>query len=304
MAVTETHVEATPERCFEVLSEPSSFAYWVVGSREIRDHDPNWPAVGSSFEHTAGVWPLKTKDHTVVEQVEANRSLRLRARARPFGTAFVTVTMEREGEGTRLRLEEEPADRVSRLLFNPAANRILHVRNEVSIERLRKLAEGTEEIPPEGPRRRSSRLSAVGAGFGRGALAGLVGGMAMTVSTIAEMKLTGREASRVPAKAVKRLLGVRRLNPNAERRATSVAHFATSGLTGAAWGAIVAAGTGRRRGAPLLFAIASVPDVVVVPTLGLARPPWRWSPADMARTVLHHGVYALATYTAFSRLEE
>jgi uncharacterized protein YndB with AHSA1/START domain len=308
MAVTETHVDATPERCFDVLRDARSFAYWVVGSRGIRGADPDWPAPGASFDHTAGVWPLKSKDHTVVEEVEPNRRLRLRAKARPFGTAFVTVTMEREGEGTRLRLKEEPADRVSRLLHNRFADRLLHARNEVSVERLRELAEGRTPIPHDGPGVARSRQEPPGrppiaaAGFGLGAAAGLVGGMAMSVSTVVEMKLTGRRPSAVPAKAVKRMLAIRRLGRAGERRTTATAHFLVAALTGGAWGAIAARRPGPARG-PALFAIAALPDAAIVPAMGLAEPPWRWSTADAGRTAVHHAVYAGVTYATFARLE-
>ena len=134
MATIETHVDAPAERCFEVLSDPRSYAYWVVGSRRIRDADVDWPAVGSKLHHTvaAGI-----QDHTEVEEVVPNRKLRLRAKVRPLGTAMVTVTMRPENGGATLCLEEGPADLASRLLFNPVADKLLHARNDVSIDRLR-----------------------------------------------------------------------------------------------------------------------------------------------------------------------
>lgn len=310
MAVVETHVDAPPERCFEVLSDPRSYAYWVVGSREIRDADPDWPAKGSKFHHTfeGGV-----RDHTVVEEVEPNRRLRLRAKARPFGTAFVTVTMRPENGGSAVTLEEAPADRVTRLLFNPVADRFLHTRNEDSIARLKELAEGAVPMPQgdldreavESPGRaeREGLPSEPAAGFGRGFLAGIAGGVAMSASTVAEMRLTGRGASDVPARAVERIFAIRRLGEDAEPRVTTAAHFAVSALTGAAWGALAAAGMPRGLRLPLLYGMAAAPDAGVVPAMGLAPPPWRWPSADVARTVGHHAVFAAVTYAVFSRLE-
>jgi uncharacterized protein YndB with AHSA1/START domain len=311
MAVVESHVDAPPERCFEVLSDPRSYAYWVVGSREIRAADPDWPAPGSKFHHTVAGG---LEDHTVVEEVEPNRRLRLRAKARPFGTAFVTVTMNGSNGGSLLRLEEEPADQLTKLLFNPVLDRLLHVRNIGSIERLKELAEG--DVPmPAGPLDRSPgeggsdpvsagrRVANPIAGLGCGLLAGLAGGLAMSASTLAEMRLTGRGPSEVPAEAVKRIFGIRKLGETAERRLTTTAHFAVSGLTGAAWGTIAAAGLPRQLRAPLLYAMAASPDAAVVPAMGLAPPPWRWSAADLARTVGHHAVYTAVAHAAFARLE-
>jgi uncharacterized protein YndB with AHSA1/START domain len=310
MAIVETHVNASPERCFEVLSDPRSYAYWVVGSREIRDADPSWPARGSKFHHTfeGGI-----RDHTVVEEVEPNRRLRLRAKARPFGTAFVTVTMQPRNGGSVVSLEEEPADRLTRLFFNPLLDRLLHTRNEDSVARLKELAEGRVPMPEgdleEGAVESPGRAEREGvrpepaASFGRGLVAGLLGGVAMSASTIAEMRLTGREPSKVPARAVERLLAIRKLGAEGERRVTTVAHFGVSGLTGAAWGTMASAGLPRSLRTPLLYGIATAPDAVVVPAMGLAPPPWRWTPADVARTVGHHAVFTAVAAAAFSRLE-
>lgn len=311
MAVNETHVEAPPERCFEVLSDPRSYAYWVVGSRKVRAADPDWPAAGSRFHHTVsgGV-----EDHTVVEEVEPNRRLRLRARARPLGTAFVTVTMHPENGGSLLRLEEEPADRLTRLLFNPVLDRLLHTRNVGSVTRLKELAEGTVPIPSGQLGRATDagsgaaagalqRRADPAAGFGRGILAGLAGGVAMSASTIAEMRLTGRGPSKVPAKAIERLLGIRKLGRTGERRMTTAAHFVVAGSTGGAWGAIASAGLPRFLRMPLLYGIAAAPDAALVPAMGLAPPPWRWTRGDVARTAGHHAVFAAVTHAVFSRLE-
>ena len=37
----------SPSRVFEVLADPRSYAYWVVGAHKIRDADDGWPAVGT-----------------------------------------------------------------------------------------------------------------------------------------------------------------------------------------------------------------------------------------------------------------
>jgi uncharacterized protein YndB with AHSA1/START domain len=313
MATIETHVDAPAERCFEVLCDPRSYAYWVVGSRRIRDADADWPAVGSKLHHTvaAGI-----QDHTEVEEVVPNRKLRLRAKVRPLGTAMVTVTMRPENGATKLCLEEGPADLASRLLFNPVADKLLHARNEVSIDRLRKLAEETVTIPAdvrlpvssadveaanEEPGGRAGQSGAA-AGFGRGFLAGLAGGVVMSASTVAEMKLSGRPPSRVPARALERIFAIDKLGETGEERLGAAAHFVVAGATAGAWGAAASSGLPRRARLPLLFGMAALPDAAIVPAMGLAPPPWRWAPADVGRTVLHHAVFAAATNGFFSRL--
>lgn len=315
MATIETHVDAPAERCFDVLSDPRSYAYWVVGSRQIRDADAGWPAAGSKLHHTVAVG---IQDHTEVEEVVPNRKLRLRAKVRPLGTAMVTVTMHPENGGTALRLEEGPADLASRLLFNPVADKLLHTRNEVSIERLRKLAEETVTIPADlqlpvsvedveaanDERSGRSAQSDAAAGFGRGFLAGLAGGVVMSASTLAEMKLTGREPSRVPARALERIFGIDKLGKTGEERLGAAAHFVVAGATAGVWGAAASSGLPRRARLPLLFGMAALPDTAIVPAMRLAPAPWRWSRADVGRTVLHHAVFAAATHGFFSRLED
>ena len=54
MARNDIHVEAPPERVFEVLSDPESYGHWVVGSREIRGADPGFPGLGTKFDHSVG----------------------------------------------------------------------------------------------------------------------------------------------------------------------------------------------------------------------------------------------------------
>lgn len=309
MAVTETHADASPERCFEVLADPRSYAYWVVGSRKIRSADEEWPAQGSRFHHQV---VLGIQDHTQVEEVQPNRKLRLRARARPFGTAFVTVKLEAEGKGTRLRLEEEPADRISSLLHNPLADRLLHLRNIVSVERLKELAEGETPMPSPDLDREPARAPGSGQGrsrrggdragdFGRGFLAGLAGGAAMSLSTLIEMRLSGRGPSSVPARAVAKTLAIEELGASGERRVTLVSHFLVAAVTGGAWGTLAAGVSPSRARLPLLFGIAVTPDVAIVPAMGLAPPPWRWSAADLGRTALHHAVFAAVAHGAFEQ---
>src|SRR5206468_4771289 len=79
MSRNRCQIDAPPKRVFAVLADPASYAYWVVGSRKIRDADDDWPAVGSAFHHVVGVWPFEVRDHTVVEAVKPGRLLRLKA---------------------------------------------------------------------------------------------------------------------------------------------------------------------------------------------------------------------------------
>ena len=141
VARNSTHIAASPERVFEVLSDPATYGYWVVGSKEIRGADPDWPHRGSRFHHTVGFGPLEIKDSTAVELYEPPRRLRLRAKARPLGTALVTLTLAPEDGGTRVTMVEDPADTLTALIFNPLTHLLVRGRNAESLRRLKELAE-------------------------------------------------------------------------------------------------------------------------------------------------------------------
>lgn len=162
MAHNEIHVDAPPEAVFAVLADPRSFARWVVGSRRIRSADPDWPAPGTTFDHAVGVGPLTVADSTSVRSADPPHRLELMVRARPFTRAVVTLTLRPEAGGTRVAMDEHPADRRSRILFNPLTDPLVRLRNKESLRRLKALAEGTEPIPDgELPPRESPDESSV-----------------------------------------------------------------------------------------------------------------------------------------------
>jgi Polyketide cyclase / dehydrase and lipid transport len=147
MAHNEIQIGASPERVFAVLSEPRSFARWVVGSREIRRADPGWPKVGTAFDHRVGIRPFTLADSSEVVQCDAPSLLKLLVKARPFSRAYVTLSLQPLDGGTRLSMDEFAADAGSRLFFNPLTDPLVHLRNNVSLRRLKALAEGKEPIP-------------------------------------------------------------------------------------------------------------------------------------------------------------
>lgn len=147
MARNEIHIHVPRERVFAVLSEPRSFARWVVGSRMVRRADADWPAVGTAFDHTVGIWPIGLSDHSEVIECEAPGLLKLLVKARPFSRAYVTLALETVGNGTRVTMTEHAADVRSRLFFNRLTDPLVHWRNSVSLRRLKALAEGSEPMP-------------------------------------------------------------------------------------------------------------------------------------------------------------
>jgi uncharacterized protein YndB with AHSA1/START domain len=141
VARNETHIAATPDAVFSVLSDPEAYGDWVVGSRRIRDADADFPVVGSKFHHQVGVPPFLLNDHTEVLELQAPTRLVLRAKTRPLATARIELRLTADGDGTHLVMLEGAGDLPSRLLLNPLTDPLIHVRNTHSLRRLSRLCE-------------------------------------------------------------------------------------------------------------------------------------------------------------------
>jgi len=134
--------DAPPERVFEVLADSRSYSHWVVGSRSVEGDDGRWPAAGSTFAHTQGVWPLIVADETEVAASEPPRRLELVAKARPLLVARVVLELSPEGGGTRVTMDEHPlSGLVAPLLRLPPGALLTRLRNEQALRRLRRLAD-------------------------------------------------------------------------------------------------------------------------------------------------------------------
>ena len=140
MATNERYMPVSPEAVWDALADAGGYGYWVVGSKEIRDADPDWPAPGSKFHHTVGFGPFEVKDHTVALEAARPGLLSLRAKGRPLGTAKVTLKMTELDGGTLVRMTENPDGLTSVLAFNPLMQLLTFGRNAESLMRLEELA--------------------------------------------------------------------------------------------------------------------------------------------------------------------
>ncbi len=127
-----------------MLADPDSYAYWVVGSKRIRDADPGWPKAGSRFHHTVGVGPLTIDDHTESLSADPPRRLVLKAKARPLGVAKVEIELEPERGGTCVTITENPTGVQKPLTYFPPLQALTWVRNAESLARIEDLAVATE----------------------------------------------------------------------------------------------------------------------------------------------------------------
>jgi len=141
MARATIHVSASPERVFGILSDPFMYAQWVVGCKEIRRVDGDWPAPGATFHHSVGLGPVTVRDTTSVIETEPPHRLVLRARGRPSGVAHVELRLAARDGGAEVAIEELPVDGPSALLHNPVQDWLIRRRNREGLRRLKRLAE-------------------------------------------------------------------------------------------------------------------------------------------------------------------
>lgn len=134
---------------------------------------------------------------------------------------------------------------------------------------------------------------------GKGLLAGLLGTVAMTVSSTAEMKLKGRGGSSAPVDAASKVLGIESFaTPEAEARFGSLVHWAY----GTSWGGLrgaLATVLSPPQADLAQFAALYGSEHVMLPALDVAPPATEWGAAEVATDALHHIVYATATGAAY-----
>jgi uncharacterized protein YndB with AHSA1/START domain len=147
VATNKRFMPVPPEAVWNVLSDSGSYAYWVVGSKAIRDAEPEWPAPGSRFHHTVGVGPFETDDHTVVMESERPHLLKIRAKGRPIGTATVKLAMTPQNGGTVVHITETPDGVFSLMALNPVVHLLTLSRNAESLMRLEELALRVAQAP-------------------------------------------------------------------------------------------------------------------------------------------------------------
>ncbi len=148
----------------------------------------------------------------------------------------------------------------------------------------------------------SGVLADAASAVGRGLLAGLAGTAAMTVSSTVEMKLRGRAASTAPADAAAKVLGVEPTGDEARERFSSVVHWSYGTGWGAVRGLIGFAGlSGPAAAVTHLLAIWPA-ELIMLPSLGVADPPWRWGATELGIDAAHHAVYVAVTGATFDAL--
>jgi len=136
----ETRTAASPERVWQLLADPYTWAHWVAGTSAIRAADAHWPASGARLYHRFGPRPLAVRGHTTVVDVDPARRMGLLASALPYGLVRIEITVAQAAGRTRVELCEQLVGGLGMRL--PHLSRAIQLaRNRRSLDRLIELAE-------------------------------------------------------------------------------------------------------------------------------------------------------------------
>jgi uncharacterized protein YndB with AHSA1/START domain len=148
MSTVTRHALVPREVAFDTLVDPKTYPEWLVGAREIRAVDDDWPEPGSRFHHRVGlVGPITVEDFTRCLETERPSRLVLEVRVRPFGRGRVTFSVTEAGERggnpvTRITMEEVPIGFLA--AAKPALDPITEARNRASLNALVAYLNGPE----------------------------------------------------------------------------------------------------------------------------------------------------------------
>jgi hypothetical protein len=142
----------------------------------------------------------------------------------------------------------------------------------------------------------------IGRVVGAGLLAGFTGTALMTAVQRIQMRLANRPPSKVPAKAIEKLLNIEAKDERTELRLATATHWSY----GSGWGLIRA--VVRELGlAPAGATLAQLAllwgtELTLLPRLKVAPPLGMWTRKEIAQDLLFHGLYATATGVAYDAL--
>ena len=146
-------------------------------------------------------------------------------------------------------------------------------------------------------------LGEVASALGKGLLAGLAGTVAITVSQMIEMKITGRKPSEAPVKVAAQVTGAAPANDSEKEKVSNEIHFAYGTSWGAVRGLIGLAGLKGLPATAVHFAAIWAAELIMLPKYDAAPPVNEQEPKSVAIDAFHHAVYAVASGLVYDALD-
>jgi uncharacterized protein YndB with AHSA1/START domain len=128
------------EAVWAALADGYTYSEWVVGTREIRDVDDAFPAVGARLHYTVGHGPLRHEGYTSVLEVVPGERMELEIRAWPMLTVRVEIQLAGGDGSTDVTMIEHPFRGAFAKLHNPLLDMMLRLRNVETLRRLESVA--------------------------------------------------------------------------------------------------------------------------------------------------------------------
>ena len=147
-------------------------------------------------------------------------------------------------------------------------------------------------------------LSEVGTAIGVGLMAGLAGTLAITISQMIEMKVTGREASDTPANAVREVLDIKPITESKTKEVSNKIHWVYGTSLGLIRGALSLAGLKGVSATAIHYAAIWGGELLMLPALRVAPPVTKEKPKAIATDGFHHLVYAIAAGVVFDAISK
>lgn len=132
-------------------------------------------------------------------------------------------------------------------------------------------------------------------GIGIGIVAGLVGTAVMTVAQMVEMKISGRESSDTPYKAVKKTFGIEAQSDKDKELVNNATHFAYGTSWGIPRGILAVLKADGIAGTTAHFGAVWGTELAMLPAMDIMEPITTWKPKAIAEDAMFHSVYAIAT---------
>lgn len=147
-------------------------------------------------------------------------------------------------------------------------------------------------------------LKGLALAIGTGVISGLAGTMAITISQMIEMKLTKREPSLTPVKAVSKVLDIKPSKKVSKQKVSQEIHWTYGTLWGIPRGIMAMVGLHGWPATLLHFTTITGTALTLLPKLKVAPPVTEQAPKAIAIDALHHAVYALAAGLVYDVIDK
>lgn len=145
-------------------------------------------------------------------------------------------------------------------------------------------------------------LAKLGTAIGIGLMAGFAGTVAMTVSEMIEMKITGRKPSETPANAVREVFDIKPVTESKSAEVSNEVHWVYGTSLGMIRGALSLIGIKGWVATSIHFIKIWGGEIILLPSLKVAPPVTKEKPKAILTDAFHHMVYAVTAGWVFDAI--